>query len=195
MARLASAVLAALLACALGGCGLLAKEAGLVTAKDVAGDKTGALEGVTIATKSDLDSKDKRVIVDVDVLHGIKVEATGDFEVAISSAVLPRIRATVLGAGPVAMDLKVIDIETSDSPDDHHLKSVELHQLVFVQYEGEWVLVMQLAKLGLVPESGSAVNAYQVVTYPKSVTKELSRDEAIQYVDAVLDLASQAQRL
>jgi hypothetical protein len=177
----------------LGGCGLLAREAGLVTASDVAGDKTGALEGISVATKDDLGKKDRRLLVDVDILHDVKVEATGDFEVAISSDVLPRIRATVLGAGPVAMDLRVLDIQTSSNPDDHHLKSVEVHQLVFVQYEGEWVLVLQLARTGLVPESGSSVNAYQYVTYPAGLAKDMTRDAAIQYVDAVLDLAAKAK--
>lgn len=183
----------ALCALALGGCGLLAKEAGLVTAKDVAGDKTGALEGVSVGTREDLASKDKRVVVDVDILHDLKIEATGDFEVAISSDRLPRIKATVLGAGPVAMDLKVLSIELSNDPSDKHLKNVEVHQLVFVQYEGEWVMALQLAKTGLVPESGSTVNAYQVVTYPKGVAQEMTREAAIRYVDTVLDLAAKAQ--
>ncbi|HEY3447662.1 MAG TPA: hypothetical protein VGK67_15005 [Myxococcales bacterium] len=193
MARIASVALALLCAVTLGGCGLLAREAGLVTASDVAGDKTGALEGISVATKDDLGKKDRRLLVDVDILHDVKVEATGDFEVAISSDVLPRIRATVLGAGPVAMDLRVLDIQTSSNPDDHHLKSVEVHQLVFVQYEGEWVLVLQLARTGLVPESGSSVNAYQYVTYPAGLAKDMTRDAAIQYVDAVLDLAAKAK--
>ena len=193
MARLVKSALALCVALALGACGLLAKEAGLVTARDVAGDKTGVLEGISVATKEDLGKKDKRLVVDVDVLHDVKVEATGDFEVVISSDVLPRIRATVLGAGPVAMDLKVLDIETSSNPDDHHLKSVEVHQLVFVQYEGKWVMVMQLAKMGLTPDSGSTVNAYQVVTYPPGAAKEMTRDAAILYVDTVLDIASKAK--
>ncbi|MGC4119040.1 MAG: hypothetical protein QM765_31630 [Myxococcales bacterium] len=177
----------------LGSCGLLAREAGLVTATDVAGDKIGALEGVSVGTKEELASKDKRLVVNVDILHNLKVEATGDFEVAISSDVLPRIRATVLGAGPVAMDLKVIDVELSNDPNDHHLKSVEVHQLVFVQYEGEWVLAMQLARTGLAPESGSTVNAYQVVTYPKGAAQTMTHDAAIVYVDTVMDLAAKAK--
>jgi len=193
VARLARIALALLCAGALPGCGLLAREAGLVTARDVAGDKTGALEGVSITKREDLDKKEKRVVVDVSVLHDVRVEAVGDFEVAISSDVLPRIRATVLGAGPLAMDLKVVDIELSNDAGDRHLKSVEVHQLVFVQYEGEWVMVLQLAKTGLVPDSGSTVNAYQYVSYPPSAARELTREAAIQYVDAALDIASKAK--
>jgi hypothetical protein len=189
MARFAYVALA--LCCALAGCGLADK---LVTADDVAGTHTGALEGISVATKDDLDHKESRIIVDMDILHDIVIEKTGELEVTISSEIIPPIHAIILGAGPVAMDVKVLDIELSDNPDDPRLKSVEVDRLVFVKYEGEWVLVLQMAKIGLVPEAGSTVNAYQYVSYPSAVAQQLSQDEAIQYVDAVLDLASQAQR-
>jgi len=190
MARYAVVALALCLA-ALAGCGLADK---LVTADDVAGTHTGALEGISVATKGDLDHKESRIIVDMDILHDIVIEKTGELEVTISSEIIPPIHAIILGAGPVAMDVKVLDIELSDDPDDPRLKSVEVDRLVFVKYEGEWVVVLQMARIGLVPEDGSTVNAYQYVSYPSSVAQQLSQDEAIQYVDAVLDLASQAQR-
>jgi hypothetical protein len=177
---------------ALAGCGLADK---LVTAEDVAGTHQGALEGITVQTKDDLDHKEARTIVDFDILHEIVIEKTGELEVTVSSEIIPPIHAIILGAGPVAMDVKVLDIELSDSPDDHHLKSVEVDRLVFVKYEGEWVLVLQMAKIGLQPDEGSTVNAYQYVSYPAKVAQQMSQDEAIQYVNLVLDLASQAQRL
>ncbi len=176
---------------ALGGCGLKDK---LVTADDVAGTHVGALEGVTVATKEDLDHEETRTIVDMQILHEIVIEKTGEFEVTISSAIIPPIHAIILGAGPVAMDVKVLDIELSDDPNDPRLKSVEVDRLVFVKYEGEWVLALQMAKIGLVPDETSA-NAYQYVSYPASVAQQMSEDEAITYVNAVLVLASQAQRL
>jgi hypothetical protein len=174
-----------------GGCG----GDPVVTARDVAGKHTGALEGVSVASKDDLGDKSKRTIVDVDILHDVVIEQTGELEVTISSSIIPRIRALILGAGPMAMDLKVVDIESASSPDDPHLKSIEVDQLVFVKQEGEWVLVLQMSKTGLVPEEGSTVNAYQYVSYPSDVAQQMSRDQAIRYVDTVMDLASQAQRL
>jgi hypothetical protein len=192
MGRFVCVALALGCAAALGGCGLKDK---LVTADDVAGTHQGALEGISVATRDDLDHKESRIIVDMDILHEIVIEKTGEFEVTLSSEIIPPIHAIILGVGPVAMDVKVLDIELSDSPDDHHLKSVEVDRLVFVKYQEEWVLALQMAKIGLVPEEGSTVNAYQYVSYPASVAQQMSQDEAIQYVDAVLDLASQAQRL
>jgi hypothetical protein len=174
-----------------GGCGLADK---LVTADDVAGTHQGALEGVSVATKDDLDHKESRVIVDLDILHEIVIEKTGELEVTISSEIIPPIHAVILGVGPVAMDVKVLDVELSDNPDDPRLKSIEVDRLVFVKHEEEWVLVLQMSKIGLVPDETTA-NAYQYVSYPAKVAQQLSQDEAIQYVDAVLDLASQAQRL
>ncbi|MBI5544413.1 MAG: hypothetical protein HY901_11015 [Deltaproteobacteria bacterium] len=195
MARLSLAALALLCAAANLSCGALADAAGVVTARTVAGTHTGVLEGITIASKDDLNHKDKRVIVDVDILHEVVIEQTGEFEVTISSSILPPIRAIILGAGPVALDLKVVDVELSSSPDDRHLKAVEVDQLIFVQQEGEWVLVLQMSRTGLAPEEGSAVNAYQYVSYPSAIAQQMSRDQAIRYVDAVLDLASQTQRM
>jgi hypothetical protein len=173
----------------------MARRAGIVTAQDVAGPCTGVLQGVSVATKDGLDHKEQRTIVDLDILHTLQIQPTGDFEVAISSDIIPRIRAIVMGVGPVAMGLNVVDIETSSAPDDQHLKSVEVHQIAFVKNEGEWILVLQLAKQGLLPEGGSSVNAYQFVSYPSRVAQQMSRDEAIRYVDLILDLVSQAQRL
>jgi len=195
MARFSWSVLALSLAFGLGACGEVAERAGVVTARTVAGTKTGALEGITVETKDDLNHREKRVIVDVDILHEVKIEPTGDFEVTISSDILPRIHALVVGAGPVALDMKVLEIESSSSPGDPHLDSIEVDQLAFVKQEGEWVLVLQMSRIGLQPAEGSTVNAYQFVSYPSSVAQQMSRDQAILYVDTVLDLASMAQRL
>jgi hypothetical protein len=167
----------------------------LVTAADVAGTHQGALEGISVQTKDDLDNEQARIIVDMQILHEITIEKTGELKVTISSDIIPPIHALILGAGPVAMDLKVLDIELSDSPDDPRLKSVEVDRLVFVKYQGDWVLVLQMSKIGLVPDDGTTVNAYQYVSYPASVAQQMSHDEAVQYVNAVLVLASQAQRL
>lgn len=195
MARFAPVALTLFVALAHLGCGALTEVEGVVSAKTVAGRMTGALEGVTVQTREDLHRKEGRVIVDVDILHDVVIEQVGDFEVRISSDIIPPIRALILGAGPVAMDLKVVDIELSSAPGDAHLKSVEVDQLVFVKQEGEWVLALQMARTGLEPEAGSEVNAYQYVAYPPGVAEEMSREAAIRYVDTVLDLASQAQRL
>ena len=205
MGRFVYVALALGWAVALAGCGLKDK---LVTAEDVAGTHTGALEGISVATKGDLDHKESRFLVDMDILHDIVIEKTGEFEVTISSEIIPPIHAIILGAGPVAMDVKVLDIELSDDPNDPRLKSVEVDRLVFVKYggsaeadagpagsrAGEWVLVLQMSKIGLVPDQTTA-NAYQYVSYPSAVAQQMSQDEAIQYVNVVLDLASQAQRL
>ncbi|MGI5861643.1 MAG: hypothetical protein ACOX6T_06235 [Myxococcales bacterium] len=195
MTRIALSALAVLCVAALAGCGPLAETAGVVTAKTVAGTKYGALEGISIESRDNLHRKEQRLVVDVDVLHKVVIEQTGELEVTIRSDLLPRIRALILGAGPLAIDLKVVDIELSSSPNDSHLNSIEVDQLVFVKHEGEWVLALQMVKTGLQPEEGSDVNAYQFVSYPSDVAQQMSRDEAIRYVDTVLDLASQAQRL
>ena len=178
MARLAIVALALLCAAVQIGCGALAESAGVVTARTVAGTKIGALEGVTVETREGLRHKEERVIVDVDILHDVVVEQTGDFEVRISSNIIPPIRALILGAGPVAMDLKVVDIELSSSPDDARLKAIEVGQFVFVKHEGQWVLVLQMARTGLEPEAGSAVNAHRYVSYPSEVAQQMSREQA-----------------
>jgi hypothetical protein len=138
MTRFPLAALALCCASAPVGCGL-AEKAGLVTAADVAGTHSGVLEGISITSKEDLDHREQRIVVDVDILHEVVIEETGELEAAIGSEIVPRIDAIILGAGPVAID--------------------------------------------------------QYVSYPSAVAQQLSRDEAIQYVDAVLDLACQAQRL
>jgi hypothetical protein len=193
MHRVAVVSIAVALSLLPGGCGALAEQAGVVTARTVAGPKIGVLQGVTVQSREDLGDREKRVLVDMSLLHEVSVEQTGDFEVVISSDLLPRIRATILGAGPVALDLEPIEVEFP--ADGSHVQSVEIDQLAFVEQEGEWVLVLQMSKVGLVPEDGSGVNAWQFVSYPSSTAQQMSREAAIVYVDTVLDLASRAQRL
>lgn len=175
------------------GCGGRGDDT-LVTAKTVAGARQGVLEGVTVASKEALAHKEQRTIVDVDVLHTLEVVEAGLLDVNLSSEIVPPIKATVLGAGPVALNLKVVDVGQPAPGQSRQLKNVEVDQLVFVKHDGEWVLALQLSKMGLVPDSGSTVNAYQYVSYPSSVAQQMSRDEAVAYVDLILDLASQAQR-
>ena len=155
----------------------LATQLGLVNARDLSGTYTGVLEGISITDGA----PQPQVIVDVDLLHELRVRAVGDMTLRIESDVIPPVRAIVLGSGPVAMNVEFLEFEGV------RFDTLKVKQIVFVQYEGEWIVVLQLVR---VPE----VYLYQYVSYPSRVARQMSRDEAIQYVNTILRLLSAAQR-
>jgi hypothetical protein len=59
-----------------------------------------------------------------------------------------------------------------------------------VQYEGEWIVVLQLVKVGPIEPSVDEVGVYQYVSYPSSVAARLSEEEAVRYVNTILRLIS-----
>lgn len=174
----------------------LATQLGLVTADDLAGTYTGVLEGVSVSTPDDLGDPGRPVIVDLDLLHQLTVGAAGRQTVRIQSAVIPPLRAIVIGSGPVAINAEFVEFENLDvSNGDIQFDAVKVKQIVFVQYEGEWIVVLQLVRAQVEPQpSANEVYAYQYVSYPAKVAAQMSNDEAIVYVNTILRIISAAQR-
>ena len=159
----------------------LVAQLDMVTARDLAGTYTGVLEGVSVSTLDDLEDPQRQVIVDLDLLHQLTIRETGTLTVWIQSPVIPPLRAIVVGSGPIAFNAEVVEFEGQ-------FDSLKVKQIVFVQYEGEWIVVLQLVK------AGNDVYVYQYVSYPSKVTARMNEEEAIRYVNDILRLISAAQR-
>jgi hypothetical protein len=171
----------------------LREQLGVVTSEDLAGTYTGVLEGVTVADLEDLDDPGHQVVVDLDLLHEVTIRETGTFTLTIQSSLVPPVRAIVLGAGPVAVNAEFVRFEGLDlSHQDPRFEALEVKQIVFVRYDGEWVFVLQLVRVDVEPVDELYV--YQYVSYPSEVADRMSNEEAIAYVNMILRLASSAQR-
>ena len=153
----------------------------LVTASDLAGTYTGVLEGVSVSTLDDLEDPQRHVVVDLDLLHQLSIRETGTLTVSIRSPVIPPLRAIVVGSGPIAINAEFLEFEGQ-------FEALKVKQIVFVQYEGEWIVVLQLVK------AGNEVYVYQYVSYPSKVAAQMNEEKAIGYVNDVLRLISAAQR-
>jgi hypothetical protein len=170
------------------------EQLGVVTSEDLAGTYTGVLEGVTVTDLEDLDDPGRQVVVDLDLLHEVTIRETGTFTLTIQSSLVPPLRAIVLGAGPVAINAEFVRFEGLDlSHQDPRFEALEVKQIVFVRYEGEWIFVLQLVHVD-VEEPVDELYVYQYVSYPSEVADRMSNEEAIAYVNAILRLASSAQR-
>lgn len=191
--RLQTALYLMLLACA--GCDpALVAQLDLLTASDLAGTYTGVLQGVSVTTLDDLEDPERQVIVDLDLLHQLTIRETGALTVTIQSPVIPPLRAIVVGSGPVAVNAEIVELaalEVSNGPLE--FDSLKVKQIVFVQHEEEWILVLQLVKVGA-PAPHSDVYVYQYVSYPANVAARMNEEEAIRYVNDILRLISAAQR-
>jgi hypothetical protein len=180
------------------GCevGLGAPYGGVVNARDLSGTYTGVLQGVTVASLDDLDDPERRVIVDVDLLHEVTMRATSDWTLRVESSVIPPIRALVLGAGPVAINAQVLEFENLHVADRRlEFGALQVKQMVFVEHEDEWIAVLQLIRVGLTgAQDVESVYVYQYVSYPSRVARRMSEDEAIRWVNLILRLAAAAQR-
>ena len=183
-----------LLACASCDPALVA-ELDLVRASDVAGTYTGVLQGVSVATLADLEHPERQVIVDLDLLHEVTIRETGPVTVRIASPVIPPLRAIVVGSGPVAMNAAFLEFEALDvSNGTVQFDALTVKQIVFVRYEGEWIVVLQLVKVGVQAGQNGNVYVYQYISYPSSVAAQMKEQQAIVYVNAILRLLSAAQR-
>jgi hypothetical protein len=183
---------------ALAGCGPgLSEQLGLVTAGHLAGSYTGVLEGVTVGSLDDVEDPERHVIVDLDLLHQLTIREAGELTLRIESSVIPPLRAIILGVGPVAINAEFVECERlAFSGSSLDFDAVKVKQIVFVQHEGEWILVLQVIRVGV--EAQNAVDdvyVYQYVSYPSRVAERMSEEEAILYVNTILRLASEAQRL
>jgi len=180
----------------LGGCETgMGARLDVVTARDLAGTYSGVLQGVTVANPDDIDDPQRQVIVDLDLLHKVTIREAGELTLRIESSIIPPLRATVLGVGSVAINAAFLDFEGLDvSHGDLHFAAVKVKQIVFVQHEREWIVVLQLVRVGVAEESIDGVYVYQYVSYPSRVAQRMSREEAIRYVNAILRLASAVQR-
>ena len=78
--------------------------------------------------------------------------------------------------------------------DEAELEAMKIKQLIFVKHEGEWVFVIQMVALDFADRGLAGANVIQYVSYPSSTAAQMSENEAIQYVNTILDLASEAQR-
>ena len=157
------------------GCDLgLVAPHGVVTARDLSGTYTGVLQAVTVGTVDDLDDPERRVIVDMDLLHEVTMRATSDWTLRIESSVIPPMRALVVGAGPVAMNAELLEFEALE------FSALKVKQMVFVEHEGEWIAVLQLIRVDVAPEQDvESVEVYQYVSYPSRVARGMSEDAAI----------------
>ena len=73
--------------------------------------------------------------------------------------------------------------------------AVKVKQIVFVQYQGEWIVVLQLVRAQVEPQpSVNEVYAYQYVSYPSKVAAQMSEEKAIVYVNTILRLICAVQR-
>lgn len=167
----------------------LVAQLDLVKASDLAGTYTGVLEGVSVATLADLEVAERRVIVDLDLLHQLTIRETGALTVRIQSPVIPPLRAIVVGSGPVALNAEFVEFEAE-------FDALKVKQIVFVQYDGEWIVVLQLVGVGVGTEqSGNGVYVYQYVSYPSRVAAQMEAEEAVRYVNDILRLIAAAQRI
>lgn len=168
----------------------------LVNARDLSGTYVGVLQAVTVDNLDNLDDEQRRVIVDVDLLHEVTMRATSDWTLRIESSVIPPMRALVVGAGPVAINADLIAFEDLQITDRRlEFGALKVKQMVFVEYEGEWIAVLQLIRVGVAPQHDvESVEVYQYVSYPSRVARRMSEDEAILWVNLILRLASAAQR-
>ena len=167
----------------------LVAQLDMVTASDLAGTYTGVLEGVSVSTLDDLEDPERQVIVDLDLLHQLTIRETGALTVTIQSPVIPPLRAIVVGSGPVAINAEFLEFEALQ------FDALKVKQIVFVQYEGEWIVVLQLVRVGLqAQQTVNDVYVYQYVSYPSKVAAQMSEREAIRYVNEILRLISAAQR-
>lgn len=172
----------------------LVTQLGLVTADDLAGTYTGVLEGVSVSSPDDLSNPDRQIIVDLDLLHELTIRATGQLTLTMESNVIPPLRAIVVGKGPVAVNAEFVEFENlAVSRDSIHFDAVKVKQIVFVRYEGEWIVVLQLVRAQVEPQLGD-VYAYQYVSYPRRVAAQMSTEQAIVYVNTILRIISAAQR-
>jgi hypothetical protein len=173
----------------------LATQLGMVTASDLAGTYTGVLEGVSVSDPADVENPQRQIIVDLDLLHELTVREAGALTVRIQSSVIPPLRATVVGHGPVAINAEFVEFEALElSQGSIQFDAVKVKQIVFVQYEGEWIVVLQLVKAQVEAQSVDGVYVYQYISYPSRVAARMSEEEAILYVNTILRLISAAQR-
>lgn len=174
----------------------LVAQLDMVTASDLAGTYTGLLEGVSVSTLDDLEDPERQIIVDLDLLHQLTIRETGALTVTIQSPVIPPLRAIVVGSGPVAVNAEFVEFAALDwSNGTLEFDSLKVKQIVFVRHEGEWIVVLQLVKVGApAQQSVSDVYVYQYVSYPSKVAAQMNEDEAIRYVNGILQLISAAQR-
>lgn len=186
-------LLAALMGCEMG----FGMPYGVVNARDLAGTYTGVLQGVTVGNLDELDDPQRRVLVDVDLLHDLTIRATSDWTVRLESSVIPPLRALVLGAGPVAINADLIAFEDLQVTDQRlAFGALKVKQIVFVEHEGEWIVVLQLIRVGVAPaQTVDSVYVYQYVSYPARVARRMNENEAIQWVNLILRLASAVQRM
>ena len=174
----------------------LVAQLGMITASDLAGTYTGVLEGVSVSTLADLEDPQRQVIVDLDLLHQLTIRETGALTVRIQSPVIPPLHAIVVGSGPVAINAEFLEFEALDvSNGSLQFDALKVKQIVFVQYEGEWIVVLQLVRVGVQAEQNvNDVYVYQYVSYPSKVAAQMNEQEAIRYVNDILRLISAAQR-
>lgn len=165
-------------------------QLGLVTASDLAGTYTGVLEGVSISNLDDLRNPERQLVVDIDLLHRLTVRASGAMTLTMESRVIPPLSAIIVGSGPVAINAEFVEFEGLHvSNDSIHFDAVKVKQIVFVQYQGEWIVVLQLVRAPVDPQQGAnQVYAYQYVSYPAKVAAQLSEQDAIVYVNTILRL-------
>jgi hypothetical protein len=197
MRPLENSVLSLILFVTLGGCAPgLGEPLGVVRARDLSGTYTGVLEGVTVGNLDDIGDPQRHVIVDLDHLHEVRIRAAGELTLRIESSVIPPLRAIVLGIGSVAINADFVEFEGLDvSGGDLQFEALKVKQIVFVQHKGEWILVLQLVRVGVeAPQTVDGVYVYQFVSYPSRVAERMNQEEAILYVNTILRLASAAQR-
>ena len=174
----------------------LVAQLDMVTASDLAGTYTGVLQGISVSTLDDLENPERQIIVDLDLLHQLTIRETGALTVTIQSPVIPPLRAIVVGSGPVALNAEFLEFEALDvSNGSVEFDALKVKQIVFVQYEGEWIVVLQLVRVGVqAQQTVNDVYVYQYVSYPAKVAAQMNEQEAIRYVNDILRLISAAQR-
>jgi hypothetical protein len=174
----------------------LVTQLGLVKASELAGSYTGVLEGVSVSDRDDVGNPDRQIIVDLDLLHRLTIREAGAMTLTLQSDVIPPLRAIVVGRGPVALNVEFVEFESLDvSTGSVQFDAFTVKQIVFVQYEGEWIVVLQLVKVQSEAEQRlNGVYAYQYVSYPSKVAAQMRQEEAIRYVNTILRLISAAQR-
>jgi hypothetical protein len=173
----------------------LVTQLGMVTAGDLAGTYTGVLQGVSVSNVDDVSDPERQIIVDLDLLHQLTIREAGALTVRMESNIIPPLRAIVVGRGPVALNAEFVEFEALDlSNGNVQFDAVKVKQIVFAQYGGEWIVVLQLVRAQVEAQAANEVYVYQYVSYPSKVAAQMNEEEAIRYVNDILRLISAAQR-
>ena len=163
----------------------------VVTARDLAGTYTGILEGITVPSMDQLKDTSQQTLIDIDLFHKVTATAHGDLNLVLQSSKIPKTGTLMVGVGDLAINLAFLNFEDlATSPLGAEIRYLEVKNILFVKYNNDWIMVLQIARVGFPGDQNlNGVYVYQYVSYPSDVTQQMAQSEAVQYVNAIQKLA------